>query len=264
MLACILEAETSKARVVALATGTKCFPGNVAHRREEIVDCHAESLLKRSFKCYLLQLVEDSLGSSQNYQITDLYKRILSKRQYCLFVSQTPCGCLSRWKGDGKDQPKEESRKDFKLVGVNRKPGRGELCPKAACIHKLAKWNILGLQGRQLLPLVGYPITMDKIIIGNCELEEGTFAHEQILARLTLNQDELPSSLQHPELFNFTKTPKLAFASHFRYEPFLREATGNNKTKRPCGSSITAWQMKSRCTHLSLSANLQLSRELLQ
>ena len=47
-----------KRQVVALATGTKCFPQNVNNSQEDIVDCHAESLLKRAFKRYLIELLD--------------------------------------------------------------------------------------------------------------------------------------------------------------------------------------------------------------
>ncbi|OTF69490.1 double-stranded RNA-specific editase 1-like protein, partial [Euroglyphus maynei] len=45
--------------VVCLTTGTKCFPNNVPYRHEDIVDCHAEPLLKRAFKCYLIELINE-------------------------------------------------------------------------------------------------------------------------------------------------------------------------------------------------------------
>ncbi len=243
--------------MVALATGTKCFPGNVEYRRDEVVDCHAESLLKRAFKCYLLQLVEDCLGKKGRTDTTHqlLLRGVLSRRRYCLFVSQTPCGVVSRWKGDQRgDLESSSALRPFKAVGVNRKPGRGELCPKAACIHKLAKWAIFGLQGRLLLPLLGRPLTVQKVILGNCELTKGEFPREEILARMTVDPKELRSltaQLYHPPLFNLSPSsvvPEVAFAAHFRYEEFLREVEEGEgkKRKRPCGSSIAAWQLKSK------------------
>ena len=246
---------------MALATGTKCFPGNVEYRRDEVVDCHAESLLKRAFKCYLLQLVEDCLGKKGRTDTTHqlLLRGVLSRRRYCLFVSQTPCGVVSRWKGDHQAGDLESRsgalvRPLFKAVGVNRKPGRGDHCPKAACIHKLAKWAIFGLQGRLLLPLVGRPITVQKVILGNCELTDGEFPREEILARMTVDSEELRSltaQFYHPPLFNLLSplsvVPEVAFAAHFRHEEFLREEEGEGKKrKRPCGSSIAAWQLKSK------------------
>ena len=68
VLAAILEHQTINLqnRVVALATGTKCFPHNVNNKQESIVDCHAESLLKRAFKCYLIELIDQWLVSGQS------------------------------------------------------------------------------------------------------------------------------------------------------------------------------------------------------
>ena len=58
VLAAVLCGQT----VVALATGTKCFPENVSTHRTQLIDCHAEPLVKRAFKCYLLSALEDFLS----------------------------------------------------------------------------------------------------------------------------------------------------------------------------------------------------------
>lgn len=71
VLAAVVEEHktTSKLCVVALATGTKCFPKNLATKAEAIVDCHAESLVKRCFKHHLLGLCE--LWLDQGNRIDD-------------------------------------------------------------------------------------------------------------------------------------------------------------------------------------------------
>ena len=175
------------------------------------------------------------------------YFLVLRPRKYTLFVSQMPCGCISRWQGDSKEKgslPNQSDLKSFKVLGINRKPGRGDLCPKAGCIHKIAKWNIFGLQGRNLLPLTGKAIPIHKIIIGNCEQNAGDFRRDELIARLAMDLGELNviyDRLQQPQMFNFelSRNTSVEFASKFRFEEFVRE---NGKTnKRPSGSSIAAW-----------------------
>lgn len=258
-MACIVECQDSlSSRVVALATGTKCFPQNVASRLDSIVDCHAESLLKRAFKLHLIELInqwtEEDKPIDQFYEqgecrsclttLLSLYRLVIKPREYTLFVSQTPCGCVSRWQGDAKQktEPEQSDLRTYKRIGINRKPGRGDLCPKVGCIHKLAKWNIFGLQGRFLFGLIGKAVTLQRIVVGNCEQHQNEFISE-MNQRLAIDLDDfklVKDQLCHQELFNFeTSTISIQLASQFRFDEFVREANG--QTKKPSGSSIVAW-----------------------
>lgn len=159
---------------------------------------------------------------------------VFENRSLCLFISQIPCGSFSRWEGESNECSSKESENDlrkYKLIGVNRKPGRGELCPKAACIHKIAKWTIFGLQGRQLIDITRWPIIFDRIVIGNCENEHFQFDPSIISDRIKVNMEEylsMKSKFQYPPIIS------IHFADKFRKEEFIRN-------KIPCGSSIVAW-----------------------
>lgn len=161
---------------------------------------------------------------------------VFANRSFCLFVSQIPCGTFSRWDGESDNSSSKESENDlrkYKIVGVNRKPGRGELCPKAACIHKIAKWTIFGLQGSQLIDITRRPITFDRIVIGNCEKENFQFDHSIIENRITVNMEEygsIESKFQYPQITS------IHFADKFQKKEFIRN-------KIPCGSSIVAWSI---------------------
>lgn len=56
---------------------------------------------------------------------------------------------------------------DYHVTGVLRtKPGRGDPTLSMSCSDKIAKWNVLGLQGALLSHLIGKPIYLDTITIG--------------------------------------------------------------------------------------------------
>lgn len=163
-------------------------------------------------------------------------------RQYSLFVSQIPCGCVSKWKGEETNDESTEFSRYYKTTGVNRKPGKGELCPKSGCIHKIAKWNIFGLQGSKLLSLVSYPITISRLIFGNCEAEADYFCKEEIVSRFTVKEIEcetlLKQNIDTINQFDFqhANTISIEFARNFRPKEFVRSGG-----KLPTGSSIVAW-----------------------
>ena len=178
-------------------------------------------------------------------------------------MSKTPCGCISRWKGDCKESGSQEysDLKIFKSIGINRKPGRGDLCQKAGCIHKLAKWNLFGLQGRRLLSLIGKAISLNRIIVGNCEANQMEYTDEMTV-RLVPDVKELQSiseQLKNPQIFNFDyqTTIPIEYAKQFRFAEFIRE-TSDQILKKPTGSCIVAWlQSKSFNQNFSLNCSIR-------
>lgn len=78
VLACILQhSAENETQVVVLATGTKCFPQNLPAKREKLVDCHAEPLVKRCFKKHLLELYQKWIGKQGSSEIKagDFYEQ---------------------------------------------------------------------------------------------------------------------------------------------------------------------------------------------
>lgn len=51
---------------------------------------------------------------------------------------------------------------------LRQKPGRGERSAKCSCIDKIAKWCVLGVQGRKLIEFTRNAIKFETIVIGNC------------------------------------------------------------------------------------------------
>lgn len=222
--------------VVSLATGTKCVTGTKSAIGNNIIsDCHAESLLKRAFKRYLLSKIAAGKGCSTantlHPQVHDEKELIRDQKllhqheDYYLFVSQLPCGTIDRYEG----APRHQS-----LYHVHRKPGKGEPCLKASCTDKIAKWLILGLQGRKLMGLIHNPIRLKGIVIGNCvrvpEFDEDLFG------RRVCPPNDTFDTKQSSHLFPPVTGIHILFDESFQKECLTRD-TG----KRACPSAIVSW-----------------------
>lgn len=165
VIATINELQTGK--LLALATGTQA---NLAVYPDDIEDCHAESLLKRAYKRYLINNINELL--STNPEGARPHIRQLFDQQLVIFISQFPCGFLRRYQGQ---EPIDEVSGEV----IKRKPGRGQCIEgktiyvqREDCFTKLQKWVTNGLQGQKLKDLLNFKSKIGKIIIGDCESDE--------------------------------------------------------------------------------------------
>lgn len=214
LAAIVIEKESCQREVVALATGTKCFPSQKETAIDTIEDCHAESLLKRAFKRYLIS----QLKSNQEINWQKLY----------FFVSRMPCGVGERWQGASESLLQATQS----TSGVRRKPGRGIPTCKASCIDKLTKWNLLGLQGMRLLPHFNSPVFFDYLIIGNCG-QTDDFNEERLGSLLNCDINELSVD----NLFKREKVIECLFCESFRHEEFIK-----TNERRAASTSIVYWK----------------------
>ena len=178
----------------------------------------------------------------------------------------------------------EEYLRNYKEIGVNRKPGRGEICPSAGCIHKIAKWCHLGLQGRRLFGLIGHSIPIHRIVIGNCE--EYSLSSQAILERIfnriviSKNESEHFKKIlneQHIDglMHLFRKEPlerdRIDFVEDFQKNEFMRSRVndqtefddGSRMQRRPVGVSIVAWKNGNMLVNFFFSPFLSRSHFLL-
>lgn len=175
----------------------------VYNRGCRLSDSHAEILARRAFIRYLYDQIDLLLACAESQVfVVDKEKKIRLREgtSFHFFSSQTPCGDCSIFPKESFDEdqaPPIKLRKrddgsaikdiyrtgakcvknevyrdrrlpgaDYHVVGPLRtKPGRGDPTLSLSCSDKMAKWNILGLQG-SLLSLLIPKINMESITIG--------------------------------------------------------------------------------------------------
>lgn len=159
-------------QLVALATGTQA---GLKQYDNDIEDCHAESLLKRAYKRYQIDMILKALSRQNDDQSTDKDRltsvcNTLNRQRLLLFISQFPCGLIKRFEG-------QEPVDGTTGLSGPRKPGRGQLkdgkvyyVHRQHCMMKLTRWlSESTLQGKTLKDLLGIKSRLDKVVIGDCE-----------------------------------------------------------------------------------------------
>ncbi|PCH41342.1 hypothetical protein WOLCODRAFT_131859 [Wolfiporia cocos MD-104 SS10] len=213
-------------KVISLATGSKCLPvsrypenGNALH------DSHAEVLARRGVMRWLMEETQRVIsdGGAESLWIhrseNDLFKLKDGTRLH-MYISTVPCGDAStRFLAAFQDAemaalknstqfpdlpPKTASRgrDNYSLYGVLRtKPGRADSPPTMcmSCSDKIARWNVLGIQGA-LASYFSEPIYISSIIIGEVEESLRTIVRQDCERALwkRLSSIELAEQLGHP------------------------------------------------------------------
>lgn len=116
-------------------------------------------------------------------------------------------------------------------VAVNRKPGKGEFCPEPSCIDKIAKWTILGIQGKRLLSITHKPVKLTSIVIGNCVQQ---VEYDEKLLKKALILDVL--GLKVPEIFQSKELIGTFFVEQIKIHPFIKMVS-----LQACPSAIVCW-----------------------
>ncbi|WRX10197.1 Adenosine deaminase/editase - like 1 [Theobroma cacao] len=169
LAAFLLSSPSQDLVVVALGTGTKCIGrSRLSHRGDIVNDSHAEIIARRALLRFFyaeIQRINDDLNKqgqneTRHLQAGGLENSVLEldldgsgeikyKLQagwkLHLYISQLPCGDASL---NLAPTSIDEHGDGSQLVGlVQRKPGRGDMTLSVSCSDKIARWNVVGVQG---------------------------------------------------------------------------------------------------------------------
>ncbi|XP_041458711.1 double-stranded RNA-specific editase 1-like [Lytechinus variegatus] len=215
--------------VIAISTGTKCINGEyMSGQGLALNDCHAEIISRRCLIRYLysqLKLFLDNQGDSSIFvpHPSGRGYKLRSEIKFHLYISTAPCGdarIFSPHESSCSEEPTPDRHPNRRARGQLRtkiESGEGTIPVKSgpsiqtwdgvlqgerlltmSCSDKLARWNVLGVQGSLLTNFIE-PIYLSSIILGS--LYHGDHLSRAMFSRLSTIED-LPAgySLNKPLL----------------------------------------------------------------
>ncbi|KAF5295315.1 hypothetical protein FQA39_LY13180 [Lamprigera yunnana] len=174
--------------VIAVTTGTKCISGQyMSMEGTSLNDLHAEILSRRCLELYLYDQLE--LCLNQKESIFEMAAgngfKIKSNLNFHLYINTAPCGDARIFTPhqESEDIDLHPQRNSRGLLRTKIESGEGSIPIKIdiqtwdgivqgerlltmACSDKIARWNVLGLQGA-LLSHFMEPIYLKTVVIGS-------------------------------------------------------------------------------------------------
>uniref|UniRef100_A0A8C8I625 Double-stranded RNA-specific editase 1-like n=3 Tax=Oncorhynchus tshawytscha TaxID=74940 RepID=A0A8C8I625_ONCTS len=190
--------DVKEAQVICVTTGTKCINGEyMSDRGLALNDCHAEIIARRSLLRYLYAQLEHFLSNNREEQQKSMFTRCENKRgfrlkdnvQFHLYISTSPCGDArifspheAAFEDQGDRHPNRKARGQLRTKiesGEGTIPVKvsntiqtwdgvlqGERLLTMSCSDKIARWNVVGIQG-SLMCYFTEPIYFSSIILGS-------------------------------------------------------------------------------------------------
>ncbi|XP_078465159.1 double-stranded RNA-specific editase 1-like isoform X2 [Lampetra planeri] len=190
--------DVKDARVISVSTGTKCINGEyMSDRGLALNDCHAEIVSRRCLLRFLYSQLEMLAGEGDAEDGCIFCEReggggyqLKPHIQFHLYISTSPCGdarifspheaSMEVERGDKHPNRKARGQLRTKIEsGEGTIPVRscnaiqtwdgvlqGERLLTMSCSDKIARWNVVGIQGSLLSHYVD-PIYLDSIILGS-------------------------------------------------------------------------------------------------
>ncbi|XP_066241330.1 double-stranded RNA-specific editase B2 isoform X1 [Saccopteryx leptura] len=264
--------DVRQAQVIVLSSGTKCISGEYINDQGLVVnDCHAEIVARRALLHFLYAQLELHLSTRREDSERSIFVRLKDGRYrlrdntlFHLYVSTSPCG-------DARLNSPYESTADLTSSKHIVRKSRGHLRTKIesgegtvpvrgpssvqtwdgillgeqlitmSCTDKIARWNVLGLQGALLCHFIE-PVYLHSIIVGSLH-HTGHLC--RVMSHRTEDIGQLPSSYRHnrPLLSGVSSAEarQPGKSSHFS----VNWVTGNSDVevldattgKRSCGGS---------------------------
>ncbi|KAF9246899.1 hypothetical protein BU15DRAFT_84498 [Melanogaster broomeanus] len=257
-------------KIIALATGCKCLPKDrLPEQGDALHDSHAEVLARRCARRWVLEEIGRFVArdGQSRWLARDREGMFGLKEgvQLIMYISTPPCGDASmRFLASQQDEEMAKlkdsavfesspegaasrGRDNYALFGVLRtKPGRADSPPTLcmSCSDKIARWNVLGIQGA-LGSASLHPIYISKIIIGevteHLQRDVRADCERAVWERLS-SVSALPQTFRvHRSVVVFTPVP-------FKFSKLYISPSGTSRSFNECNEPL-CWIADSSVPH---------------